>query len=192
VCDASSDILSRSIDVKKYGIIYGGAQKNMGPAGVTVVIIRDDLLARVPAGLPAMLDYKLQAEKQSLYNTPPVFAIYMVRLVLKWLKSIGGLPELERRNKEKGELLYGAIDSSGGYYRGTAEKASRSLMNVTFRMASEELEKKFVDEAKAAKLVGLGGHRSVGGMRASLYNAFPKDGVEALVAFMEEFRKKNG
>ena len=192
VCDASSDILSRPIEVKKYGLIYAGAQKNMGPAGVTVVIIRDDLLARVPAGLPAMLDYKLQAEKGSLYNTPPVFAIYLVRLVLKWLKGIGGLTEMERRNKEKADLLYGAIDSSGGYYRGTAEKASRSRMNVTFRMASEELEKKFVDEAKAAKLVGLGGHRSVGGMRASLYNAFPKDGVEALVAFMKEFQKKNG
>ncbi len=191
VCDASSDILSRSIDVKKYGLIYAGAQKNMGPAGVTVVIIRDDLLARVPAGLPAMLDYKLQAEKQSLYNTPPVFAIYLVRLVLKWLKGIGGLNEMERRNREKAELLYSAIDGSSGYYRGTAEKASRSQMNITFRMASEELEKKFVDEAKAAKLVGLAGHRSVGGMRASLYNAFPMDGVEALVAFMKDFQQRN-
>ncbi|HEX9763936.1 MAG TPA: 3-phosphoserine/phosphohydroxythreonine transaminase, partial [Candidatus Acidoferrales bacterium] len=191
VCDASSDILSRPIEVKKYGVIYAGAQKNMGPAGVTVVILRDDLLARVPAGLPAMLDYKLQAEKGSLYNTPPVFAIYLVRLVLKWLKGIGGLAEMERRNKEKAELLYTAIDSSGGYYRGTAEKASRSRMNVTFRMTSEELEKKFVDEAKAAKLVGLAGHRSVGGMRASLYNAFPKDGVEALVAFMKDFQQRN-
>ncbi|MCI0403901.1 MAG: 3-phosphoserine/phosphohydroxythreonine transaminase [Acidobacteria bacterium] len=191
VCDASSDILSRPIDVKKYGVIYGGAQKNMGPAGVTVVIIRDDLLARVPAGLPSMLDYKLQAEKQSLYNTPPVFAIYLVRLVLKWLKSIGGLAEMERRNKEEAELLYNAIDSSGGYYRGTAETASRSRMNVTFRMASEELEKKFVDEAKAAKLVGLGGHRSVGGMRASLYNALPLEAVQTLVAFMKDFRQRN-
>ncbi|MGH9777744.1 MAG: 3-phosphoserine/phosphohydroxythreonine transaminase [Candidatus Acidiferrales bacterium] len=191
VCDASSDILSRPIEVKKYGVIYAGAQKNMGPAGVTVVILRDDLLARVPAGLPAMLDYKLQAEKGSLYNTPPVFAIYLVRLVLKWLKGIGGLTEMERRNKEKADLLYTAIDSSGGYYRGTAEKASRSRMNVTFRLGSEELEKKFVDEAKAAKLVGLAGHRSVGGMRASLYNAFPKEGVEALVAFMKDFQQRN-
>ncbi|MGH9813055.1 MAG: 3-phosphoserine/phosphohydroxythreonine transaminase [Candidatus Acidiferrales bacterium] len=191
VCDASSDILSRPIEVKKYGVIYAGAQKNMGPAGVTVVILRDDLLARVPAGLPAMLDYKLQAEKGSLYNTPPVFAIYLVRLVLKWLKGIGGLTEMELRNKEKADLLYTAIDSSGGYYRGTAEKASRSRMNVTFRLGSEELEKKFVDEAKAAKLVGLAGHRSVGGMRASLYNAFPKEGVEALVAFMKDFQQRN-
>ncbi|HXE75304.1 MAG TPA: 3-phosphoserine/phosphohydroxythreonine transaminase [Candidatus Xenobia bacterium] len=191
VCDASSDILSRPIEVSKYGLIYAGAQKNMGPAGVTVVIIREDLLGRVPAGLPAMLDYKLQAEKGSLYNTPPVFAIYMVRLVLKWLKGIGGLDEMERRNREKADLLYAAIDSSDGFYRGTAEKASRSRMNVTYRLPSEELEKKFVEEAKAAKLVGLAGHRSVGGIRASLYNALPKEAVEALVAFMQDFKQRN-
>ena len=191
VCDASSDILSKPMDVQKYGLIYAGAQKNMGPAGVTVVIIRDDLLARVPAGLPSMLDYKLQAEKQSLYNTPPVFAIYIVRLVMKWLKGIGGLSEMERRNREKAELLYAAMDSSDGFFRGTAEKASRSRMNVCFRLPSEELEKKFVDEAKAAKLMGLAGHRSVGGIRASLYNAFPKEGVEALVAFMKDFKQRN-
>jgi len=191
VCDASSDILSKPMDVRKYGLIYAGAQKNMGPAGVTVVILRDDLLARVPAGLPSMLDYKLQAEKQSLYNTPPVFAIYIVRLVMKWLKGIGGLGEMERRNREKAELLYATIDGSDGFFRGTAEKASRSRMNVCFRLPSEELEKKFVDEAKAAKLVGLAGHRSVGGIRASLYNALPKDGVEALVAFMKDFKQRN-
>ena len=177
--------------MKKYGLIYAGAQKNMGPAGVTVVIIRDDLLARVPAGLPSMLDYKLQAEKQSLYNTPPVFAIYIVRLVMKWLKGIGGLGEMERRNREKAELLYAAMDSSDGFFRGTAEKASRSRMNNCFRLPSEELEKKFVEEAKAAKLMGLAGHRSVGGIRASLYNAFPKDGVEALAAFMKDFKQRN-
>ncbi len=191
VCDASSDILSRPVEVAKYGLIYAGAQKNMGPAGVTVVIIREDLLARVPAGLPAMLDYKLQAEKGSLYNTPPVFAIYLVRLVLKWLKGIGGLTEMERRNREKAELLYSAIDGSDGFYRGTAEKASRSRMNVTYRLPSEELEKKFVEEAKAAKLLGLAGHRSVGGIRASLYNALPKEAVEALVAFMKDFKQRN-
>ena len=191
VCDASSDILSKPIEVKKYGLIYAGAQKNMGPAGVTVVSIRDDLLARAPAGLPAMLDYKLQAEKQSLYNTPPVFAIYIVRLVLKWLKGIGGLGEMERRNREKAELLYATIEVSGGFYRGTADKQSRSRMNVCFRLPSEELEKKFVEEVKAAKLMGLAGHRSVGGIRASLYNAFPKDGVEALVAFMKDFQQRN-
>ncbi len=191
VCDASSNILSKPIDVRKYGLIYAGAQKNMGPAGVTVVIIRDDLLTRVPAGLPAMLDYKLQAEKQSLYNTPPVFAIYIVRLVTKWLKGIGGLSEMERRNREKAEMLYGAMDASGGFYRGTAEEASRSRMNVCYRLPSEELEKKFVEEAKAAKLVGLAGHRSVGGIRASLYNACQKEAVAALVAFMKDFQQRN-
>lgn len=192
VCDASSDILSRRIDVKKYALIYGGAQKNMGPAGVTLVVIRDDMLARVPLGLPAMLDYKLQAEKRSVYNTPPVFAIYLLGLVCQWAKKIGGLAEIERRNQEKAQLLYEAIDASGGFYRGTAEKGSRSRMNVTFRLPSEELEAKFVKEATAQKLSGLKGHRSVGGLRASLYNAFPKEGVEALVAFMKDFQQKNG
>jgi phosphoserine aminotransferase len=192
VCDASSDIASRQIDVNKYALIYGGAQKNIGPAGVTVVIIRDDMLERVPAGLPSMLDYKLQAEKNSLYNTPPVFGIYMVGLAARWMLSAGGLKEIERRNEEKAGLLYDAIDGSGGFYRGTAEKGSRSRMNVTFRLPSEELEAKFVKEATAEKLSGLKGHRSVGGLRASLYNAFPKEGVEALVAFMQEFQKKNG
>lgn len=192
VCDASSDILSRQIDVRQYALIYAGAQKNMGPAGVTTVIIRDDLLARVPAELPAMLDYKLQAEKQSLYNTPPVFAIYIQRLVLQWLRGLGGLAEMERRNKEKAQLLYDAIDTSGGYYRGTAEKRSRSRMNITFRLATEELEEKFVKEASAQKLSGLKGHRSVGGLRASIFNAFPREGVEALVAFMKDFQQKNG
>ncbi|MBI2956099.1 MAG: 3-phosphoserine/phosphohydroxythreonine transaminase [Acidobacteria bacterium] len=192
VCDASSDILSRPIEVRKYGLIYAGAQKNMGPAGVTVVIVSDDLLARVPAGLPAMLDYKLQAEKKSVYNTPPVFAIYVLRLVMKWLRGLGGLKEMERRNREKAELLYHAIDASGGFYRGTAEKASRSRMNVTFRLPTEELEKKFVAEAAQQKLVGLAGHRTVGGMRASIFNAFPLEGVQALVAFMKDFQQKSG
>jgi len=192
VCDASSDIASRQIEVAKYALIYGGAQKNIGPAGATLVIIRDDMLTKVPEGLPSMLDYKLQAEKKSLYNTPPVFAIYLVGLVCRWMLSIGGLKEIERRNQEKAKLLYDAIDGSGGYYRGTAEKASRSRMNVTFRLPSEELEAKFIKEATAEKLSGLKGHRSVGGLRASLYNAFPREGVEALVAFMKDFQKKNG
>ena len=191
VCDASSDILSRAIDAKKYALIYAGAQKNAGPAGVTIVIVRDDMLAKVPAGLPAMLDYRLQAEKKSVYNTPPVFAIYVVSLVLKWMKSLGGLAAIERMNREKAELLYNAFDSSGGFFRGTAEKWCRSRMNVTFRLPSEELEEKFVKEAKAAKLAGLKGHRTVGGMRASIYNAFPREGVEALVSFMKEFQRKN-
>lgn len=192
VCDASSDFLSRQIDAKKYAMIYAGAQKNVGPAGVTLAIVRDDLLARVPAGLPAMLDYKLQAEKKSVYNTPPVFNIYVVGLVLRWMQAQGGLAAIDRNNAEKAKLLYDAIDSSGGFYRGTAEKESRSRMNVTYRLPSEELEKKFVEEASREKLAGVKGHRSVGGLRASLYNAFPRAGVEALVAFMKEFQKKNG
>jgi phosphoserine aminotransferase len=192
VCDASSDILSRRVEISKYALIYAGAQKNMGPAGVTTVIIRNDLLERVPQGLPAMLDYKLQAEKKSVYNTPPVFAIYLLRLVLKWLADVGGLAEMERRNEEKAQLLYNAIDGSGGFYRGTAEKQSRSRMNVTFRLPSEELEEKFAKETTAQRLSGLKGHRSVGGLRASIFNAFPREGVEALVAFMKEFQRKNG
>lgn len=192
VCDASSDILSRRLPVKKYGLIYAGAQKNMGPAGVTTVIIRNDLLERVPAGLASMLDYKLQAEKKSVYNTPPVFAVYLLRLVCRWLLGLGGLAEIERRNQEKANLIYDVLDASGGFYRGTAEKQSRSRMNITFRLASSELEEKFVKEATAQKLSGLKGHRSVGGMRASIFNAFPLEGVQALVAFMKDFQQKNG
>jgi phosphoserine aminotransferase len=192
VCDASSDILSGPIDVAKHGLIYGGAQKNLGPAGVTIVVVRRDLLARVPANLPSMLDYRLLAENKSLYNTPPTFAIYVVGLVLKWLRASGGLAETARRNHEKAALLYRAIDESGGFYRGHAQLESRSLMNVTFRLPSEDLEKAFVKESTTAGLDGLKGHRSVGGLRASLYNALPREAIEALVAFMAEFRRKNG
>jgi phosphoserine aminotransferase len=192
VCDASSNILSKPIPMDRYALIYAGAQKNMGPAGVTTVIIRDDLLGRVPAGLPAMLDYKLQAEKKSVYNTPPVFAVYVLRLVLQWLRGLGGLKEMERRNREKADLLYNVIDSSGGFYRGTAEKWCRSRMNITFRLPSEALEEKFAKDAAAQKLSGLKGHRSVGGLRASMFNAFPLEGVQALVAFMKDFQQKNG
>lgn len=192
ICDASSDILSRPLDISKYGMLYGGAQKNAGPSGVVMVIVREDLLAKVPANLPTMLDYRLQAEKKSLYNTPPTFAVYMLGLVAKWLIDIGGLTEMQRRNEEKAALLYAAIDASQGYYRGHSVPDSRSLMNVTFRLPSEELEKKFVKETTAAGLDGLKGHRSVGGLRASLYNAFPREGVEALVNFMQEFQRKNG
>ena len=191
VCDASSDILSRRVDVSKYALIYAGAQKNMGPAGVTTVVVRDDLLARIPAGLPTMLDYSVHVKKESLYNTPPSFAIYVVGLVLKWLKSLGGLEAMQRINEEKARLLYDAIDGTD-FYRGTAERASRSLMNVTFRLPSEELDKKFVAEATAAGLDGLKGHRSVGGLRASIYHAFPTEGVRALVDFMREFERANG
>jgi phosphoserine aminotransferase len=192
VCDASSDVLSRPLDFTKLGMLYAGAQKNLGPAGVTIVVVRKDLLARVPPKLPALLDYKLLADNKSLYNTPPAFAVYVVGLVLKWIRGLGGLAEVERRNQEKAGLLYQAIDDSAGFYRGHAQKDSRSLMNVTFRLPSEDLEKAFAKQATAEGLDGLKGHRSVGGLRASLYNALPKASVEALVAFMGEFRRKNG
>jgi phosphoserine aminotransferase len=192
VCDMSSDFISRPIDVTKYDVIYAGAQKNAGPSGATIVIIRDDLLERVPDGLPAMLDYRNLAKSGSMYNTPPCFAIYVCGLVFKWLlNEIGGLEKIHEMNKEKARILYDAIDASDGYYRGHAEKDCRSLMNVTFRLPNEELEKKFAKEATAAGLDGLKGHRSVGGMRASIYNAFPKAGVEKLVEFMNEFQKNN-
>jgi phosphoserine aminotransferase len=190
VCDASSDFLSRPLPVEKYAVLYAGAQKNLGPAGVTVVVVRRELLGRVPAGLPALLDYKLLAENGSLYNTPPCFAIYVVGLVLRWIADLGGLAEIERRNAAKAALLYQAIDESGGFYRGHAQPGSRSRMNVTFRLPSEELEKAFVKESTAAGLDGLKGHRSVGGLRASLYNAVGHDSVEALVQFMAEFRRR--
>ncbi len=193
VCDMSSDFISRPIDVSKYGLIYAGAQKNAGPAGATVVIVREDLLERVPENLPAMLDYRNLAKNGSMYNTPPCYAIYICGLVFKWLiDDVGGLEKMHALNKEKAKILYDAIDSSDGYYRGHAEKDCRSLMNVTFRLPSEELENKFIKEATAAGLDGLKGHRSVGGLRASIYNAFPKAGVEKLVEFMNEFQKNNG
>ena len=191
VADASSDIFSRPIDVSKYALIYAGAQKNLAPAGVTLVIIRDDMLARSPKGLPTMLDYNTHAKEKSLYNTPPVFTIYVMRLVMKWLLAQGGLAAIGKRNAEKAGRLYAAIDGSGGFYRAHAAPGSRSNMNVAFRLPSEDLEKRFVSEASANKLDGLKGHRSVGGVRASIYNAFPPAGVDALIAFMKEFQKKN-
>ncbi len=192
VCDASSDILSKPIDVKKYGLIYAGAQKNMGPSGVTLVIIRKDLLERSQDSLHTMLNYKIHAENDSLYNTPNTFGIYIIKLVTKWLLGLGGLEEMYKINKKKAQLLYDCIDQSGGFYKGHAEKDSRSLMNVTFNLATEELEKKLIDEATKAGFSGLKGHRSVGGLRASIYNAFPIKGVEALVDFMKDFQKRNG
>lgn len=192
VCDASSDILSRPLDIKKYGLIYAGAQKNMGPSGVTLVIIRKDLLERSQDSLHTMLNYKIHAENDSLYNTPNTFGIYIIKLVTKWLLGLGGLEEMYKINKKKAQLLYDCIDQSGGFYKGHAEKDSRSLMNVTFNLATEELEKKLIDEATKAGFSGLKGHRSVGGIRASIYNAFPVKGVEALVDFMKDFQKRNG
>ncbi|HXG91955.1 MAG TPA: 3-phosphoserine/phosphohydroxythreonine transaminase [Blastocatellia bacterium] len=191
VADASSDIFSGPIDVAKFALIYAGAQKNLAPAGATLVIIRDDMLARSPANMHTMLDYNTHAKNKSLYNTPPVFSIYIMRLVLGWLIEQGGLEAMHRRNEEKAKLLYDVIDSSD-FYRGHAHKDNRSLMNVTFRLPSEELEKQFIGEATKAGLDGLKGHRSVGGCRASIYNAFPKEGVEALVSFMKEFERTHG
>lgn len=191
VSDMSSDIFSRPVDVTKHALIYAGAQKNLAPAGMTLVIIREDMLARSPASLHTMLNYNTHAQNDSLYNTPPVFPIYIMRLVMTWLLKNGGLAAVEKVNRHKAETLYGEIDRTG-FYRGHAQKDSRSLMNVTFRLPSEELEKKFAKDAAAAGLDGLKGHRSVGGIRASIYNAFPQAGVEALVGFMRDFEQKNG
>jgi phosphoserine aminotransferase len=191
VADTSSDILSRQIDVSKYGIIYAGAQKNMGPSGVTVVILRDDLLPRIPENLATMLDYRVHVENKSLYNTPNTWGIYILSLVCKWLQEKGGLAGMERENEEKARLVYDAIDATD-FYRGHADVDCRSTMNVTFRLPAEEMEKKFVAEATAQGLDGLKGHRSVGGIRASIYNAFPRAGVEALVSFMRDFERRNG
>ncbi|MGB8212916.1 MAG: 3-phosphoserine/phosphohydroxythreonine transaminase [Anaerolineales bacterium] len=191
ICDASSDFISHPVDVSKYAMIYAGAQKNAGPAGVVICIIREDLLEKVPANLPNLLDYKALAEENSLLNTPPCWSIYIVGLVMKWAKGLGGLPAIEKRNQSKADLVYQAIDESGGFYKGHA-KSDRSRMNITFRLPNEPLEDQFAGEAKKRDLIGLKGHRSVGGMRASLYNALPVEASEALVQFMKEFQQKNG
>ena len=191
VSDASSNIFSRPIDVSKYGLIYAGAQKNLGPSGVTLVIIREDLLARSSKSLHTMLSYAVHAENGSRYNTPPCFGVYLMGLVMKWALAEGGLDAIGARNARKAATLYAEIDRTG-FYRGTAARDSRSAMNVTFRLGSEELEKRFIKESTSAGLDGLKGHRSVGGMRASIYNAFPEAGVEALVEFMREFERTRG
>ena len=192
ICDMSSDIMSRPLDVNRFGMIYAGAQKNVGPAGVCLVIIRKDLLGWIPDTVPTMLKYSTFAAKNSLYNTPPCFAVYTVQLVLKWLEeTIGGLEKMAAINQDKAQLLYGFMDS-GGFYRATAEADSRSLMNVTFRLPNEELEQQFVQQALANGLGGLKGHRSVGGCRASIYNAITLEAVQALVDFMKSFAQKNG
>ncbi len=192
VCDASSNILSKPIDVEKYALIYAGAQKNIGPSGVTLVIIRDDLIEQVPENQHSMLNYRALAENNSMLNTPNTWGIYIINLVCEHIKGHGGLAEMEKKNEEKAKILYDAIDASDGFYRGHADQRARSLMNVTFRLPSEELEKQFTSEATKQNLDGLKGHRSVGGIRASIYNAFPKEGVEALVEFMKDFAQKNG
>lgn len=193
VCDASSDFMSRPVDVAKYDLIYACAQKNAGIAGVTVVVLKDSLLEKIAPGLPPMLDYRQQVKNESMYNTPPTFAIYMLMLVCRWLKNdIGGLANMEKRNRDKAKLLYDAIDGSGGFYRGHARPDCRSQMNVTFRLPGEELEAKFAADAKPHKLVDLKGHRSVGGIRASIYNAMPVEGVQALAQYMRDFQQRNG
>jgi phosphoserine aminotransferase len=194
VADMSSDIASRAIDVKKFGLIFAGAQKNLGPSGVTVVIVRKDLAERADKSLPTLLQYRTHIKERSLYNTPPTFAVYILGLVMEWMEAEGGLSAIEKRNEAKAKLLYDAIDSSNGYYSCPVEKASRSLMNVVFRVAGsdEAIEKKFGEQAASAGLVGTPGHRSVGGMRISLYNAVALDAVQALVDFMREFQRTCG
>ena len=191
ICDMSSDILSRRHDFNKFAMIYAGAQKNLGPAGVTVVIIREDMLEKCADNIPLVFTYKTHAAKDWLYNTPPAFPVYVVKLVLEWIKGQGGLETVEKVNMAKKDIIYGAIDANSDYYRGTVREDSRSWMNITMRLPSEELEKKFIAEAKAAGFVGLKGHRSVGGIRVSIYNALPIAGAEGLAKFMEEFKKNN-
>ncbi len=191
VCDASSNILSKAIDVNKYGILYAGAQKNMGPAGAALVIVKKSLLDRAPDELHTYLNYNTHAEKGSMYNTPPTYTIYIMGLVYKWLLKNGGLDAMQKVNEAKAKLLYDAIDNSDGYYKGAAAVEDRSLMNVTFNLQSEELEKKIIAEATDKGFSGLKGHRSVGGLRASIYNAFPTKGVEDLVQFMADFKANN-
>jgi phosphoserine aminotransferase len=191
VADMSSHILSRPMDVSRYGVIYAGAQKNIGPAGLTIVIVREDLIGQAPPGTPAMLDYKVMADNASMYNTPATYAVYIAGLVFQWLKGLGGLEAMERRNREKAALLYDLIDASP-FYSSPVAKADRSLMNVPFRLADEALDDAFLKEAKAHGLIQLKGHRSVGGMRASIYNAMPLAGVQALVAFMRDFERRRG
>lgn len=191
IADMSSDILSKKIDVSKFALIYAGAQKNLGPAGAAVIIIREDMIEKSNPDLPTMLKYDIYAKNNSLYNTPASFTIYMIKLMLEWVKAEGGLDVMEKRNEEKAALVYDAIDNSNGFYKGHAEAGSRSLMNITFRLPNEDLEKEFVAEAAKVGLAGLKGHREVGGIRASIYNAMPVEGCQKLADFMKEFQNKN-
>jgi phosphoserine aminotransferase len=192
VCDMSSDILSRKVDVSKFGLIYAGAQKNLGPSGVTVVAIRNDMLAKCNSNLYTMLSYKTHADKNSLFNTPPTFSIYMVGQVLKWIKGKGGVEAMEKENNEKAKMIYGTIEENPNFFTCPIDAESRSYMNYVFRLPTEDLEKKFVTEGKVAGFVGLKGHRSVGGIRISAYNANGIDSVRDMVEFMKDFAKKNG
>jgi phosphoserine aminotransferase len=192
VADMSSDILSRPFDAGRFALVYAGAQKNLGPAGVTAVLLRESWLGKANKGVPTMLRYATHVKNNSLYNTPPTFAVYVLNLVLKWIEDLGGLPAMAQRNAHKARVLYEAIDRSGGFYRGHPEPESRSLMNVTFRLPGEGLEKQFLTEAQAAGMIGLAGHRSVGGVRASIYNAVSPEACQDLAAFMKDFAGRNG
>jgi phosphoserine aminotransferase len=192
IADMSSDILSRKFDASKFSMIYAGAQKNLGPSGVTVVILREDLLKDTPNNIPTMLRYSTYLKNNSLYNTPPVYSVYMVNLVLKWIKGNGGLTAMEANNREKTSLIYNAIDNSNGFYEGMVEQKDRSIMNITFKLQNEELEKKFLKEAAAQGFIGLAGHRSVGHLRASTYNAVPYESCKALTEFMQQFLSSAG
>lgn len=191
VADMSSHILSRPVDVSKYGVIYAGAQKNIGPAGLTIVIVRDDLIGQAVPGTPAMLDYKIHADNESMYNTPPTYGLYIAGLVFQWLKKNGGLAAMQKVNDEKAGLIYEVLDGSS-FYSSPVAREDRSVMNIPFRLKSDGLDEEFLKQAKAAGMIQLKGHRSVGGMRASIYNAMPIEGVRALVAFMRDFEKRNG
>jgi phosphoserine aminotransferase len=191
ICDMSSDFLSRRLDFSKFSMIYAGAQKNIGPAGVTAIVMREEMLAKCKDGNPTMFDYRTHAKENSLYNTPPAFGIYIVRLVLEWIKKQGGLQAIEKINCAKKDRIYGVMDANPDYYKGTVEKESRSWMNITMRLPSEDLEAKFIAEAKGKGFIGLKGHRSVGGIRVSLYNAMTIDGANQLADFMESFKKVN-
>jgi phosphoserine aminotransferase len=191
VADMSSDILSRPVDVSSYGLIYAGAQKNIGPAGLTIVIVREDLVGQALPATPTLFDYKVQAANESMYNTPPTYAVYVAGLVFQWLKASGGLPAMHKVNLEKAGLIYGVLDASG-FYSSPVAREDRSIMNIPFRLKSEALDEEFLKQAKANGMIQLKGHRSVGGMRASIYNAMPLEGVRALVEFMKEFERRNG
>ncbi len=192
VADMSSDILSCKLDMGRFALAYAGAQKNLGPAGVTAVIINREMFQEIPDGLPSILDYRIHAESGSLYNTPPCFNIYMVELVLKWVREKGGLEEMEKKNREKASLIYNTIDKYPHFYQGHAQKEHRSLMNITFRLPDEQMGKEFVERASREGMVGLKGHRSVGGIRASIYNAMPREGCETLAQFMEHYCHQKG
>ena len=192
ICDMSSDILSHEVDFNKFAMFYAGAQKNLGPSGVTLIVLRDDMLARINDGLPTIFDYRTHAEKKSLFNTPPSFAIYVVKLILEWIQEQGGLKAVEDNNRKKKDAIYNLIDANPNYFRAPVRKDSRSWMNIIFRLPSEELEKKFISEANTEGLIGLKGHRSVGGIRVSLYNAMTLEGAEKVAEFMENFRRRNG